>query len=348
MYSGQIQSRGPRYCPSIEDKVVRFADKPRHQLFLEPEGLDHERIYCNGISTSLPADVQEALVHSIVGLERARILQPGYAIEYDFVPTDQLGTSLQTKRVAGLFLAGQINGTSGYEEAAGQGLLAGANAVRTLHQAEPLVLGRDQAYVGVMIDDLVTRPPDEPYRMFTSRAEYRMTLRCDNADARLTPIGRGIGLVDDRRWAAYERTRRHVDRAAALLASVRRDGVAANDLLRRPEVALRDLIAGEPALAPLRELDQRALDRVEIGVKYDGYVRRQRKQVERFRALEDKLIPADFDFSDVPGLRLEAREKFVAIGPHSLGQASRIAGISPADITVLWVATQRHSRPHQP
>jgi len=341
MYSGQIRSRGPRYCPSIEDKVVRFADKPRHQIFLEPEGRDNERIYCNGISTSLPAEVQEQLVHSIVGLGRARILQHGYAIEYDYLPTDQIDVSLQTKRVAGLFLAGQVNGTSGYEEAAGQGLVAGTNAVGMLQQTAPLVLGRDQAYVGVMIDDLVTRPPDEPYRMFTSRAEYRMTLRCDNADIRLTPLGRRIGLVDDRRWAGYERIRRQMDQAEALLASVRRDGVPVGDLLRRPEVTLAELIAAEPALASLGGLAPRVLDRVEIGVKYAGYVRRQQRQVERFRSLEDKPIPANFDFASVPGLRLEAREKFVAIGPRCLGQASRITGISPADITVLWVALQR-------
>jgi tRNA uridine 5-carboxymethylaminomethyl modification enzyme len=344
MYSGQIKSRGPRYCPSIEDKVVRFADKPGHQIFLEPEGLDDERVYCNGISTSLPAEVQDALVRSIVGLESARIAQHGYAVEYDYVPTTHIRASLETKRVSGLFLAGQVNGTSGYEEAAAQGLLAGINAVCKINNTEPLVLGRDQAYIGVMIDDLVTRPPDEPYRMFTSRAEYRMTLRCDNADARLSPIGRRIGLVDDQRWARYEAIHRQSAQAEALLASVRCNGTTALDLLRRPEVTLRALIDEWPALSDLHEFGDGALRRVEIATKYAGYLKRQERQIERCRSLESKGIPGGFDYWSLSGLRTEAKERLSAVGPRSLGQASRIPGISPADITVLWVALQRSRR----
>ncbi|UCG33473.1 MAG: tRNA uridine-5-carboxymethylaminomethyl(34) synthesis enzyme MnmG [Phycisphaerales bacterium] len=341
LYSGQIRARGPRYCPSIEDKVVRFADKAHHHVFLEPEGVDSERIYCNGISTSLPPDVQEAVVHSIAGLEHARILQYGYAIEYDSVPTDQIGASLEVKAIGGLFLAGQINGTSGYEEAAGQGIIAGINAVRRLRGQDSLILRRDQAYIGVMIDDLVTRPPDEPYRMFTSRAEYRMTLRCDNADKRLTHLGRELGLVCDHRWEVFQRTCRQSAEAEQSLTRARIDGVLARDLLRRPETTLADLIKRSPALEALANLDARVLDGVEIAVKYDGYVRRQQRQIERYRSLEDRRIPPGFEFDSVPGLRREAREKLAAIGPGSLGQVARIPGVNPADVAVLWVAMQR-------
>ena len=343
IYSGQIQSRGPRYCPSIEDKVVRFADRTSHQIFLEPEGLDDERIYCNGISTSLPAEVQDRMVRSIVGLERARILQPGYAVEYDFVPTDQIDATLETKGVSGLFLAGQVNGTSGYEEAAGQGIIAGINAVRRLQGRAPVVLGRDQAYIGVMIDDLVTRPLDEPYRMFTSRSEYRMTLRCDNADTRLTPIGRDVGLVLDDRWNRFQANSKEMARARTILAQTRTDGVTAFDRLRRPEVSLADLIHSTSDLHELRDMSAGGLKRVGIEIKYEGYVQRQLRQITRFRALEDRRIPQGFDFAVIPGLRNEARERFRSVSPRTLGQAGRIPGINPADITVLWVAIN-HSR----
>jgi len=340
MYSGQIQSRGPRYCPSIEDKIMRFADKASHQVFLEPEGYDNEWIYCNGISTSLPRDVQEPLVRSIAGLENARIVQWGYAVEYDWVPTDQTRVTLETKRVEGLFLAGQINGTSGYEEAAGQGLIAGINAVARVRGTEPLVLGRDQAYIGVMLDDLVTRPPDEPYRMFTSRAEYRLMLRSDNADARLTPIGRRFGLVDDRRWEVFERKQAAIERLSAALAELRHDGKPLAEWLRRPEIRLADVVAaagGDGAGGPLDLSGVAAdvLEAVEIRHKYAGYLERERRLIERHRELESRLIPEGFDFHAVHSLRTEARERFTRFRPRSIGQAARISGISPADIATL-------------
>jgi len=340
MYSGQIRSRGPRYCPSIEDKVVRFPDKDRHQVFLEPEGLDSDRIYCNGIPTSLPKDVQEGLVHSIEGLERAEILQYGYAVEYDWVPTDQIDATLEAKGISGLFLAGQINGTSGYEEAAGQGLIAGINAAARVLDREPLILGRDQAYIGVMIDDLVTRPPDEPYRMFTSRAEYRLELRSDNADMRLTPVGRRIGLVDDNRWARFQAKQMQVRAIEKWLAETRRDGTPLADWLRRPEIRLPDLLREYPL--PLPELSPGALEQAEIRAKYAGYIARQSRQIEHFRQFENIRIPAEIDYHVVPSLRFEARERLAAARPRTLGQAGRIQGISPADLSVLYVYL--HSR----
>ncbi len=334
MYSGQIQSRGPRYCPSIEDKIMRFADKASHQVFLEPEGYDSTWVYCNGISTSLPRDVQDQLVQAIVGLERAQIVQYGYAVEYDWVPTDQIDATLQTKRVQGLYLAGQINGTSGYEEAAGQGLLAGMNAAAALLGREPVVLGRDQAYLGVMVDDLVTRPPDEPYRMFTSRAEYRLHLRSDNADMRLTPIGRRLGVVDDQRWEAFERKRQSVAALEEALAATRLNGQTLVDHLRRPEVRLQHLCQEIPQLAAL-PVTADALEAVEIRAKYAGYLDREQRQIDRHRQLEARMIPDSFDFNGLPELRIEAREKFTRFRPRSLGQAARISGISPADIATL-------------
>jgi tRNA uridine 5-carboxymethylaminomethyl modification enzyme len=345
MYSGQIQSQGPRYCPSIEDKVVRFADKSRHQVFLEPEGYDHERIYCNGISTSLPAEVQDEFVRCIPGLENARILQHGYAVEYDWVPTHQTSASLESKRVAGLFFAGQINGTSGYEEAAAQGLMAGVNAVQRLRGGEPVVLGRDQAYIGVLVDDLVTKPHAEPYRMFTSRAEYRLNLRSDNADQRLTPIGRALGLVDDARWARFEAGR--LAREAITLACARtgHEGVRLSAYMRRPEA---DAASIEAVLAqaghgpfPLAQIGQ-----VLVDARYSGYLTRQAHQVDRMRRLESLALPENLDYRAMGELRLEAREKLSQVSPRTLGQASRISGISPADITVLWVsvAGRRRSR----
>ncbi len=335
MYSGQIKSRGPRYCPSIEDKVVRFADKDRHQLFLEPEGYNDERIYCNGIATSLPRDVQEALVRSIGGLERARILQWGYAVEYDWVPTDQIDATLETRRIRGLFLAGQINGTSGYEEAGAQGLIAGINAAAVVRGTEPLILRRDQAYIGVMIDDLVTRPPDEPYRMFTSRAEYRLQLRADNADERLTPVGRQVGLVDEARWARYEQKRAQVAALEKWLDSTRRDGLRLREWLRRPEIRLADLL--EANRLPAGDVFPDAVEQVETRVKYEGYIAREMRQIERFRELEALRIPPGLNYALVPGLRAEAREKLAAMAPRTLGQAKRVSGISPADISVLYL-----------
>ena len=334
MYSGQIQSRGPRYCPSIEDKIMRFADKDSHHVFLEPEGRDHPWVYCNGISTSLPQDVQEPLVHSIPGLEHARIAQWGYAVEYDWVPTDQTTPTLESKPVAGLFLAGQINGTSGYEEAAGQGLVAGVNAAAAVHGTQPLVLGRDEAYIGVMIDDLVTRPPDEPYRMFTSRAEYRLHLRGDNADRRLTPIGRRLGVVDDHRWAAFTAKQEGIARLEAALATLKLEGRPLAEWLRRPEIGLADLAARCPELAIDRYIPA-VIEAVDITGHYSGYLDREARLVERHRHQEARAIPEAFDFQSVAGLRFEAREKFTRFRPRSLGQASRISGISPADILTL-------------
>ncbi len=336
MYSGQIRSRGPRYCPSIEDKVVRFADKPKHQIFLEPEGYENQRIYCNGISTSLPKDVQDAFVHEVPGLERAKILQYGYAVEYDYVPTHQTKVSLETKLVRGLFLAGQINGTSGYEEAAAQGLVAGINAVRLLRDEEPFVLGRDQAYIGVMIDDLVTRPPLEPYRMFTSRAEYRLLLRSDNADQRLTPIGRRLGTVDDARWALFQAKRDAVATLESLTRAGHMNGSGLSTWIRRPDA---DLSTFADAIAGLttRVFDADDLVQVMTEAKYSGYVDRQARQIERFRRLESMGIPDRTDYATMPELRFEARERLARVAPATLGQAARISGVTPADITVLWI-----------
>ncbi len=340
MYSGQIQSRGPRYCPSVEDKVMRFADKTEHHVFLEPEGYESEWIYCNGIPTSLPRDVQEPMVRSIEGLEQARILQWGYAVEYDWVPTDQTRATLETKRVEGLFLAGQTNGTSGYEEAAGQGLIAGLNAVARVRGTEPLVLGRDEAYIGVMIDDLVTRPPDEPYRMFTSRAEYRLHLRSDNADLRLTPIGRRTGLVDEQRWTRFETKRVAIEQLERTLVELRLENRTLAEWLRRPEIRLPDLAARVPQL-DLASIAAEVIEAVEIQVKYAGYLEREHRLIERHRQLESKLIPDHFDFHAIATLRFEARERFTRLRPRSLGQAARMTGISPADITTLSLYLHR-------
>jgi tRNA uridine 5-carboxymethylaminomethyl modification enzyme len=342
MYSGQIQSTGPRYCPSIEDKVVRFADKTSHHIFLEPEGLDTDEIYCNGISTSLPADVQEQIVRMVSGLENVQILRHGYAVEYDMVWPTQIRSTLETKKIAGLFLAGQINGTSGYEEAAAQGLMAGVNAARYVATGvADFVLRRDQAYIGVLIDDLVTKPPIEPYRMFTSRAEHRLHLRTDNADERLTPVGRDIGLVDGDRWNEFESRRDEIAIGLELLSQHRVNDGSAIDYLRRSDITWPQLVETLPAAGAIAADVGR---QIEIRVKYAGYIARQDRAIERFAKMETKLIPPSMDYARVSGLRNEARQKLIQFTPRSLGQALRISGITPADVTLLAVHLERKSR----
>jgi tRNA uridine 5-carboxymethylaminomethyl modification enzyme len=340
MYSGQIQSTGPRYCPSIEDKVVRFGDRESHQIFLEPEGRNTLEYYCNGISTSLPRDVQESIIPMISGLEHAEIMRYGYAVEYDFAPPSQLTAALETKPVRNLFFAGQLNGTTGYEEAAAQGLIAGINAARTVKNQPPFVLDRSQAYIGVLIDDLVTRGVDEPYRMFTSRAEYRLMLRHDNADLRLTAQGREAGLVDDRRWERFQLRRDAIGELRDRLQQTRVAGTALFQVLRRPQTTWVDILELDRELEAAG-FDKDVVEQVTIEAKYDGYIGRQTDQIERFRRLENKRLPRDLDYRTIPQLRAEAREKLERIRPGSLGQAGRISGISPADVATLLIHLKR-------
>ncbi len=346
MYTGAIQGVGPRYCPSVEDKIMRFADRDRHQLFLEPEGLETDVVYVNGISTSLPAEVQEEFCHVIPGLERAVFLRHGYAVEYDFVQPSQLDPTLAVLKAPGLFLAGQINGTSGYEEAAAQGLLAGANAALWVTDRAPLLLGRDEAYAGVLVDDLTVTNPTEPYRMFTSRAEYRLLLRQDNADLRLLPKAREVGLVDAATIALAEARRARIGEAVALLRATREGADSQrrlDDLLRRPEETWGTLSARYPALAAL-ELPRDLVTAVEADVKYAGYVERQRNDVERMKRQEGIQIPADLNLAAIRGLRGEAREKLELLRPRTLGAAGRIAGINPPDVALLAVHVERARR----
>ncbi|MFO1475716.1 MAG: tRNA uridine-5-carboxymethylaminomethyl(34) synthesis enzyme MnmG [Verrucomicrobiota bacterium] len=335
LYSGVIEGTGPRYCPSIEDKIVKFPEKERQQIFLEPEGIATDEIYVNGFSTSLPIEVQYEMIRTVIGCESAEILRPAYAVEYDFAFPTQLLPSLETKVCTNLYLAGQINGTSGYEEAAAQGLMAGINAARRVRSLDPIVLTRDQAYIGVLIDDLVTKGTIEPYRMFTSRAEYRLLLRQDNADARLSQIGFDVGLLPARNYQRFQEKQKAVELELKRLEETRVGTETLIQILRRPEVSYSQLPARD------ERLDSEVVEQVEILVKYAGYISRQIAEVEKFKSLEDKEIPSTFDYATVPSLRAEARQKLTKIRPVTVGQASRISGVSPADISILLVWLKR-------
>ncbi len=357
LFTGVIRGTGARYCPSIEDKIVRFPEKPRHQIFLEPMGLGTAEIYPNGVPTSLPVDIQLKMLRSIEGLAHVEIVRPGYAIEYDYVDPVQLKPSLECKTIRGLFLAGQINGTSGYEEAAGQGIMAGINGVRYVIGEPPVILGRDQAYIGVMIDDLVTKGTQDPYRMFTSRAEYRLLLREDNADLRLRELGHEIGLVSDELYEKFEQKRDAIERLLALLSNVRlnpkpevnrtleglglgqiNQPARLTDLLKRPGIELKALANFDGRIL---SFDREVTEQASILIKYDGYTKRQMEQVERSKHREDTKIPDDFDYQDIPGLSNEVKEKLARIRPISLGQASMVSGITPAAISIIQVYLKR-------
>ena len=361
MFTGVVKGVGPRYCPSIEDKIVRFADKERHQLFLEPEGRNTEEVYVQGLSTSLPEDVQRELVHSIKGLENAEMMRTGYAIEYDMVLPHQLRATLETKKISGLFTAGQTNGTSGYEEAAGQGIIAGINAALKIQGKPELILKRSDGYIGVMIDDLVTKGTIEPYRLLTSRAEYRLILRHDNADMRLTEMGREIGLVDDERWTRFEIKKNQFDNEMKRLDSIKlkpvketnakveamgfkplTDAVTAKEFLRRPEVSYQDVVAFIGPAA--EELDDKIIELIETEIKYEGYISKAMDQVAKMKRMEEKRIPANIDWDDIDSIATEARQKFKLINPETIGQASRISGVNPADISILMVYLEGKNR----
>ena len=361
MFTGVVKGVGPRYCPSIEDKIVRFADKERHQLFLEPEGRNTEEVYVQGLSTSLPEDVQRELVHSIKGLENAEMMRTGYAIEYDMVLPHQLRATLETKKISGLFTAGQTNGTSGYEEAAGQGIIAGINAALKIQGKPELILKRSDGYIGVMIDDLVTKGTIEPYRLLTSRAEYRLILRHDNADMRLTEMGREIGLVDDERWTRFEIKKNQFENEMKRLDSIKlkpvketnakveemgfkplTDAVTAKEFLRRPEVSYKDVVA---FIGPAAEdLDDKIIELIETEIKYEGYISKAMDQVAKMKRMEEKRIPANIDWDDIDSIATEARQKFKLINPETIGQASRISGVNPADISILMVYLEGKNR----
>jgi tRNA uridine 5-carboxymethylaminomethyl modification enzyme len=351
LYNGQISGIGPRYCPSLEDKIMRFPDRERHQIYLEPETIEGIEIFVNGFSMSMPREVQEELVHALTGLEDARMLRPGYAIEYDFVQPTELTPTLESRRVAGLFLAGQVNGTSGYEEAAAQGLMAGINAARTSRGEDAFVLGRDEAYIGVLVDDLVTRGCLEPYRMFTSRAEHRLLLRIDNADLRLTPRGRDVGLVDDDQWELFAQRRDRYERNARVLSatsmhSATGQRMPASQLLRQPEVRLGDLVANRKVVLDIdSEAPELDLSTLETTIKYAGYLEQEMSRAQRTRRDDRRRISPEFPFQDVPGLSREVVQRLTQIRPQTLGQASRIPGMTPAAVAVLGVFLNRLNPP---